>query len=226
MIGVLIGVVLALQVRTNPVKIGSFPLDQIEVQKSLLSTFSVEQEQLKGNLSDIEIRLAESKQILENRTSRQILDLLQRLRNFSGFSNVSGAGLQIILNDNPDVSRLDFSDTNEYFVQASDLRDVVNSLFLNDAAAVSVNGKRISPLTSIKSVFDTILVGNFQIGSPFIVQAVGNPEQLESALDSLKHRKIRLLFNYSEKIIIPPAQGIPSTNFLSLIQNETSARHN
>ena len=74
------------------------------------------------------------------------------------------------------MNRGDFSAADENFVQAAYLRDLVNALFLKDASAVSVNGKRALPLTPIQSAFDTILIQNVQVYSPFTIEAVGSSE--------------------------------------------------
>lgn len=225
-IGIFIGVVLALQIRTQPVRIGSFPLDQYETQRSLLSSFSAEQEQLKESLSIIENKLYEAKKALELRTSRQTLELLDNLKKLTGFNPVKGEGIKIIINDNPNVSRVDFSATNEYFVQAPDLRDLVNILYLNEANAIAINGKRISPLTPIRSIFDSIFLENVQINPPFIIEAVGVPGSLETALFSFRERKIQMSMIRLDNLTIGPRESLRPFKYLSLNVDEESVNNN
>lgn len=217
LIGVLIGIILTLQVRAQPVKIGSFPLDQYEVQKSLLNNFSSEQGQLKKRLAETEIKLKEARKVYERGKSRQTLNLLNDLRSQGGFGTVEGEGIRITLNDNTNVTRVDFFSTNEFFVQASDLRDLVNILFLKDARGISINGKRVMPLTPIQSVFDSIFIGNFQITSPFTIEAAGNPGALEEGVYSLGRKKIQISVNRLPSVSISPGDDSRTIKFLSLL---------
>ncbi len=215
-IGVAIGIILSLQIRAQPVGTSSSPEKQLAIQKSLLNSFSAEQEELKKKLLSIEEKLASAKAVMEKRSSGETQETLTRLKQKTGFDTVSGEGIRITLSDNPSVSRVDFSALNENFVQASDMRDLVNALFLQDARAIAINEKRILPFTSIQPVFDSILVGNFQIGSPFTISAVGNPNALQEAIKGLYKRKIQIFVDLPATLTIVPADNPRSLKFLSL----------
>lgn len=215
-IGITIGIILSLQIRANPVKSGSFPLQQLEVKKSLLEAFSFEQENLKKQLTAIEVKKEEAQDIVERRFSKETRRTIERLKELTGFQVIEGKGIRITLSDNPSVVRSDFSSINENFVQATDLRDLVNGLFLQDAVAISVNEKRIIPLTPIQSAFDSMLVGNFQITPPFIFEAVGNPESLQEALRFIKKSKIQIFTDIFGNLKIPPLESSRSMKFTSL----------
>lgn len=218
LIGIAVGVILSLQIRSQPIGNKSFPLDQLEVQKALLSTFSLEQADLKKKLESIESKLTEAKAIVERRSSRQTLRQLDTLKKLTQLSTATGPGIRITLSDNPSVSRLDFSAINENFVQATDLRDLINALYLKDAVAISINGKRISPLMPIQPVFDSILVGNLQISSPFTIEAVGNPDSLKEVVLGLQGKKIHVYLERLEKMEIEPIQIPRSVKYLSIIK--------
>lgn len=214
-IGLVVGIIISFQIRVRPVSIGSFPLDQYEAQKSVLAAFSTEQDSLKKSLSNIEAKLNEQKQIIEKNSSRGTQDALARLKLKSGFDKVSGEGISITLSDNPSVFRTDFSSINEGFVQATDLRDLVNGLFLQDARAIAINGVRVLPLTPIQPVFDSILVGNLQVGSPFIVTAIGNTVSLEEAVKHIEQRKIQIYIESPASLEILPAESSREFKYLS-----------
>lgn len=215
-IGVVAGIILSLQIQAKPVFTGSFPLDQLKTQKSLISTFALEQESLKKKLEEIKEKHSSLQKTLEKYSSKKTLQTLDRLKQTVGLTEITGEGIRISLNDNPSVSRFDFSGINENFVQAADIRDLVNALFLKDAVAVAVNGKRISPLTSIQSVFDSILIGNFQTAPPFIFEAVGNSEALAEAKHILEKRKIQIFADYSVLLRIPALESVRQVKFISL----------
>ncbi len=215
-IGVAIGIILSLQIRAKPVGTSSSPVKQLAVQKSLLDTFAAQQEGFKKNLYEVEQKLSDAKRIIEKRTSRETQKTLTQLKSLTGFGTVTGEGIRITLSDNPSVSRTDFSAINENFVQASDLRDLVNALFLQDAKAIAINGKRILPLTPIQPVFDSILVGNFQIASPFTISVIGNPDSVIEAAKNTAKRKIQIFVDSPLTLTIDPADSPRSLKFISL----------
>ncbi|MBI5413679.1 DUF881 domain-containing protein [Candidatus Peregrinibacteria bacterium] len=216
-IGLAIGVILSLQIRAHPVKIGSSALDQFETKKAILTSLSVEQEELKQKLAAIEAKKEELKALIAGRSSKKTVQTLENLKELAGYSQVTGDGIRITLNDNVSVTRLDFSSINENFVQATDLRDLVNVLFLKDAKAISINGHRITPMTPIQSVFDSILVGSLQISPPFTVETIGNQTALTEAVKNLTKRNIQILTDPLPSIQIQPAQDSTTAKFLSLI---------
>lgn len=217
-IGIIVGGILALQIRAKPVNIGSYPLDQLEVQRSLLTTFSSEQDALKKSLATIEQKLEEEKTIIEKVSSKETQNELARLKTLTGLDVVSGEGIKVTLSDNPTFLRTDFSAVDENFVQATDLRDLVNGLFLQGAKAVAINNIRILPLTPIQPVFDSILVGNLQIGSPFEVIAIGNVDALLEATQNIKKRKIRTYIDSPVSAKINPTDNPRELKYISAIQ--------
>lgn len=214
-IGVSIGIILALQIRIRPIGADSSLVGKFEAQKSILSTFTLEQEQLKKKLRSIQSKLEETKRAIEQRSSKKNQEVLFRLKSLVGGDVVMGEGLKITLDDSLTVSRADFSSVNENFVQASDLRDLVNNLFLQDAEAIAINGKRILPLTPIQPVFDSVLVGNFHVGSPFVVIAAGRPKALVEALNIFKGRKIKIHVETPSVLTVDPVESIRPVKFLS-----------
>lgn len=214
-IGIAVGIILALQIRAEPIGGVSSPWTQLETQKSLLATFSLEQDELNTRLTEIEKKLTEANRIIENRSSRETQKTLSRLKELTGFNSIDGMGVRITLEDNANVSRLNFSSGSEYFVQASDLRDLVNALFLQNAKAIAINGKRVMPLTPIQPVFDSMLIGNFQIGSPFVITAIGNTTALKEAVKSIQQRKIQIFVDTSVELKIDPLDSIRPLKYLS-----------
>lgn len=67
----------------------------------------------------------------------------------------------------------------------ADLQQVVNGLWAAGAEAVGVNDERIMPTTAIRSVNDVVLVNLRPLQSPYVVTAIGEPDELSSRfLDS------------------------------------------
>jgi uncharacterized protein YlxW (UPF0749 family) len=218
LIGVAVGVILSLQIRARSDGFGAFPYSQLEMQKELLGTFTLEQEGLNKDLAEVEASLKDAEAVIEKRSSRKLQETLAGLKKLAGTDAVSGSGIKITLIDHPNAGGSAFSYSNENFVQTSDVRDLINALFLQDAMAITINGIRILPLTPIQPVFDSILIGNVQTGSPFVIQAIGNQESLKSAVLLLSSRKIQVYVSEVATMKIEASSGVLRTpEFISLI---------
>lgn len=95
---------------------------------------------------------------------------LKELNMYLGLTEVEGEGITITLRDN--TSSL-ISSAND-LVHDGDLRAVVNELKNAGAEAISINGQRIVPSTSINCVGTVIQVNDEVVGAPFIIKAIGN----------------------------------------------------
>lgn len=69
-------------------------------------------------------------------------------------------------------------------VTDQDIAEVVNALWAAGAEAVAVSGVRLTALTAIRSAGETVLVGFQPLTSPYVVEAVGDPERLTHAVTS------------------------------------------
>ncbi|MEO3823881.1 DUF881 domain-containing protein [Actinomadura sp. B10D3] len=82
-------------------------------------------------------------------------------------------------------------------VYDQDLQVLVNGLWAAGAAAIGVNGLRLTPTTAIRTAGEAILVDYRPLGGPYEVTALGDPGRLRDAfagsaadrrLDALKER--------------------------------------
>lgn len=217
-IGVVIGTILVLQIQSSPVSFGSSTPEQIELRRDLFHDYRLEQEVLGKQLEALDSKQKELETIIEQRTSKDTRDKLQQLRSLTGFADEKGSGIVITLNDSATASRADYSVTSDNFVQSADLRDAVNALFLQEAKAVSVNGERVTPLTSIRSAFDSIFIGNIQVTAPFIIRAIGNQGALEGARDAIRQNGIRVFIDRKNQIEIAASKLKPDVEYITKTQ--------
>lgn len=64
----------------------------------------------------------------------------------------------------------------------TDLRDVKNLLWEAGAEALAINGNRMGPDTSVRLAGDSILVNLVPVTPPYVLEAIGDPATLWSAL--------------------------------------------
>lgn len=100
--------------------------------------------------------------------SKAIEAELTTLREVNGEIPVHGPGLEIRI----DGSIMDF-----------ELQDALNSLRNAGAEAISLNGYRIVASTSIASRRQGLVIDGHMVSSPFVLLAIGDPDQLGPAAD-------------------------------------------
>ncbi|MBY0289471.1 MAG: DUF881 domain-containing protein [Mycobacteriaceae bacterium] len=170
----------------------------------------------------------EQRQRLEgDARGQQLLGQLDESNLAAAATAVIGPGLEITVTD-PGMS-VDLSDVSKERVPGSqqvildrDLQQVVNSLWLSGAEAVSVGGVRIGPNVTIRQAGGSVLVDNQPISSPYVILAVGPPHAMQDIFDrSAGLHRLRLLetsygvgvqVSTSEALTLP-ASPIREVNF-------------
>ena len=143
---------------------------------------------------------SERRQRLEGDARGQLLLGKLDEANFAAAATpVIGPGLQITVTD-PGMSR-DLSDVSKERLPGSqqvildrDLQQVVNSLWVSTAEAISVGGARIGPNVTIRQAGGGILVDNQPISSPYVILAIGPPHSVQDVFErSPGLQRLRLL---------------------------------
>lgn len=123
---------------------------------------------------------------------RTVLGDLNDLGAQAGSAPVSGTGVEVTVTDGgPSGGE----------VQDSDLRALVNALWIAGAKAISVNGQRLSTLSSLRNSGTVIRLNNVSLSSPYVVTAVGPSVGTWSATVSggtFRTSASRYGFSYSE----------------------------
>ena len=96
----------------------------------------------------------------------------------SGSVAVEGGGLVVTLSDASALAGAQVDQDSR--VHDEDLQRVVNSLWQSGAEAISINGRRLTPLAAIRSAGDVVLVDLQPIASPYRITAVGDPTTLQT----------------------------------------------
>jgi uncharacterized protein YlxW (UPF0749 family) len=102
---------------------------------------------------------------------------LTTLQVATGFVAVTGPGVSISVDDDPD------GDANGR-VRASDLRLLVNALWESGAEAIAINGRRLTTLSSIVNANISVQVNRLPTSPPYVVSAIGDARVLFGKLDT------------------------------------------
>lgn len=165
------------------------PVDQSERigRRMELSELIVQEQQRAQQLEQQVEQLAE--QIAEHEAvavsgSDELAELHRRVEEVAapaGLQAIQGPGLTVTLEDS--THEWDGTgDPNNYVIHERDLRAVANALFAGGAEAISINDSRVLSTSSIICSGNTLLLNGRLHAPPFVVRAVGEPEDLQSAL--------------------------------------------
>ena len=110
------------------------------------------------------------------RQGRELQDRLLRLGVVTGLGVTHGPGIQVVVDDAPGKPSV------REQVQAPDLQKLVNGLWQVGAEAISINGQRLTTLSSIRDAGEAITVNYVSLRPPYVVRAIGDPRSMGAAL--------------------------------------------
>ncbi|MGB9840321.1 DUF881 domain-containing protein [Thermovenabulum sp.] len=190
-------------------------LQRVQELTAQLKSLMDEKEKLQGEVKELRNRLTEyenSASKISGVTEAMKKELL-RARMVAGLVEGYGPGITITLDDS-NVPRQPGEDPNLFLIHDEDILKVVNELFAAGAEAVSVNGQRIIATTEIRCVGPTIIINSIRMAPPFTIDAIGDPEYLESSMkmrggiiESLQVFGIQVSIKKQEKIYMPAYTG-------------------
>ena len=136
-----------------------------------------------------------------------------------GLTEVTGPGVTITLTDSKrDINTV--LDPNSLLVHDLDVLSVINELKNAGAEAISINDERLVPTSGIICAGNVIEVNGEKIGAPFIIKAIGLPEQLAALdrpggyLETLKEYSIGAELKKSNNITIPKYSGTTTYKYM------------
>ena len=141
-----------------------------------------------------------------------------------GFSEVTGPGVILTLSDSkiaPNSAMV--SDLNELLVHDMDVLSVINELKNAGAEAISINNQRLINTSSISCGGNIITINGEKVGAPFVIKAIGLPEQLASLsrpggyLSILKDYGIGTDLKKSDSITVEKYTGVVDFKYAKTI---------
>ncbi len=143
--------------------------------------------QLQDRLEELRAGVAEAVDdaLATTEEGRRQSALVRQLEAATGVVAVDGPGLIVTLSDAAPEESIDpvSGEPTEAVPEAGlvldiDVQAVVNALWAAGAEAISIDGQRLAPTSSIRTAGEAILVDFRPVASPYLVEAIGNPELL------------------------------------------------
>ncbi|HLT83249.1 MAG TPA: DUF881 domain-containing protein [Phototrophicaceae bacterium] len=114
-------------------------------------------------------------------TDPEFLDRVRLLALNAGGVRVAGPGLRVTLDDSREA-QAGKPGSEPGRVQDLDLQVVSNALWAAGAEAVAINGHRLSSVSAIRSAGPAILVDLAPLARPYVVEAVGDADDMRARL--------------------------------------------
>lgn len=185
LIFVVLGLLISLQFRSI-VQSKSDNTTTIRELASELEAERAEKERLLEQLVNLE---AEHKQLIKNISSNlndKEAEELLRQRDYeflrAGLLPVTGRGIIITMEDASEIGELDADD---YIVHDRDVNMILDELKVNGAQAISINGERVIFSTKPVCAGPTIIVNERRYPAPYVIKAIGDPDVLFEAIETM-----------------------------------------
>jgi uncharacterized protein YlxW (UPF0749 family) len=101
-----------------------------------------------------------------------------------GLEAVQGPGVEVQLWDAPQGTAQEGFAPDDLVVHQQDLEAVMNALWAGGAEAMSVQGHRVVSTTGVRCVGNVLHIAGRTYSPPYVIEAVGDPDQLQSSLRS------------------------------------------
>jgi uncharacterized protein YlxW (UPF0749 family) len=144
---------------------------QVRTQRAALLRVRTQVAALRTAVGDAQERL-----LTATRAGRATRADLDRLSAAAGTVPSRGPGVRIVADDAPNAA------TDREVVLDKDLQILVNGLWASGAEAVAVNRQRLTALSAIRLAGSAITVNKVSLARPYVVTAIGDPNQLAARL--------------------------------------------
>ena len=140
-----------------------------------------------------------------------------------GLTEVTGPGVIVTLSDSKKDAN-SVLNPSTLLVHDADVLSVINELKNAGAEAISINDQRLVPNSSISCGGNIIDINGEKVGAPFVIKAIGLPEQLAALsrqggyLEILKAASVGVDLKKSNNITIPKYTGVITYKYAQTVK--------
>jgi uncharacterized protein YlxW (UPF0749 family) len=118
--------------------------------------------------------------------TRSVETAAQDLAPHAGFVPVEGGGVVVTLDDAPAdaATRARVESLDDLVVHQQDVQAVVNALWLAGAEGIMLMDQRLISTSAVRCVGNTLSLQGRPYSPPYVVTAVGDPDELTAALEA------------------------------------------
>ncbi|WP_262851379.1 DUF881 domain-containing protein [Mumia quercus] len=168
-------------------------------------------------VDDLSAQIASLTDEVDNAEVAKARKETRALRAPAGFTEVSGPGLRIVLEDAPREVDEPGLDPNLLVVHQQDIQAFVNALWEGGATAVTLQGQRLISTTGIKCVGNTVILNGVPYSPPYVIEGVGPVDDLYAGLarsgavqtyrDYAERYQLGLAITAKDEVVAPAFSG-------------------
>lgn len=223
------GIALSIQMKTISDKTAFINVESVNEMELQLKIEQAEIENLEDYLERKNKELLEYK--LNPETNDMILVMDSKLQDYKKINaeyDLIGEGIIVEVRDSEKLVKPG-ENPNDFLVHDQDLLRIINDLKIAGAEAISINGQRYMGFSEIKCSGPTVTINGKTYGQPFIIRAIGESKDLESAIKSIDSYGYMLNNIYgikidvikSNQVEIPKYMKLKKYNYLNEIMEES-----
>ncbi len=155
---------------------------------SLVEAEVEERAELQDRVSTLKEQVDRLTEQVDDAEVRRLRREIDGLKDPAGLEPRSGPGVTVTLSDAPEdlieQAAEDDLDVDPWVVHQQDIQAVVNAMWAGGASAVVIEGVRVITTTGIKCEGNAVQLQGVPYPEPYEIQAVGDPDAIEAALDA------------------------------------------
>ncbi|TAM78967.1 MAG: DUF881 domain-containing protein [Chloroflexota bacterium] len=170
-----LGFLIAAQLRAQAT-VTDYASSELPTLRKTAQELQAAQDGLKTQIQDLrsQIQAAEQQGQGNGALVSSLNDQLTQARTAAGLVALEGPGVVIRLDDSTTAVPPDAA-PGDYLVSATDLRQVIDQLWLAGAEAVAIDGERVVVTTALTDIGSSVLVNGSYLQAPYDVSAIGPP---------------------------------------------------
>ncbi len=230
LVSILIGLLLVAQIRYSSGGKMYVAASSIAEYEALIQSEKAATEAVKAQIAETEkllddYRLSAKKEdnlVIKEKLKSELTDY----QLLTGNEAARGPGV-IITVDDGDRELIVGEDINNLLVHDADILLIINELKKCKAEAISVNGHRITPYTSIVCSGYTVRMDGVTYARPFEIKAIGDSKRISSVLLSsegvgtvLKEYGVKFSIEYAEELKIDAAESTAKFKYAGPAEKE------
>ena len=226
-LGLLVLALFGVLVTTAAVQTARSAADNASSHSSLVAQVNDRKQELssmRNRTKDLrtEVHTLQTQYLQATAEGRSLQNRLDQLGVASGSVAVKGPGVRVVVDDAPGGGP-------GQQVLDKDLQKLVNGLWQVGAEAIAINGQRLSNLTAIRRASLGITVNYRHINAPYVVSAIGNPDQMGAKFldtaDGQTWLALKSAINLQFDINSEESMKLPAAPRLNLRHAHTPKRH-
>lgn len=219
---------LIINIRNTEMDYDFIRLETVEAFNVEISDTKEEIEALEDYIEQKKYQIEEYQEALRDGTLEEVLaSEVTRQKMNSHLTALKGPGITVTLEDS-DRELDEGEDPNNLIIHDLDVLNILNDLRRAGAEALAINGQRVTSQTQIQCAGATITVNDVTYGQPFVIEAIGNPDTLNAAINAptsyayilREYYELPVGSEIGDEILINAFDREPALNYIELQEGD------